>query len=138
MPTRRGFAAEQRPGQRPRPVLSLDDHPDQRLIVAGPLALGLRDLYVPLPRDYRGIDHVDAVEQGAQQAHQDQCRQRAGVQFGDMAFVLDRDAFQSALGDLAGEAAELFGQRHVGPQLRRVLRRNGRHVQRVDDGAGRR
>ena len=137
MPTMPGLlAAEQRAGQRPRPLLGIDDHADQRLIIAGPLALGLRDLDVALPRDHRGIDHVDAVEQRPQQAHQHQRRQRPGVEFGDVAFVLDRDALQAALGDLACEAAELFGQRHVGPQLRCVLRRDRRHVQRVDHGAG--
>ena len=45
-------------------------------------------------------------------------------------------ALQPGLGELAGERAQLLGQLHVGPQPRRLLGGDRRHVERVDDRAG--
>ncbi len=47
-----------------------------------------------------------------------------------------RDGFQAVFGLLAGEAAELMGQRHVGAQFGRVLTGDRGHVDGIGHGAG--
>src|SRR3546814_8272690 len=50
--------------------------------------------------------------------------------------LLDRDRREIVVRELADEAAELFGEAHIGAQLRRFLGRQARHVDRVGDAAG--
>src|SRR3546814_117548 len=96
--------------------------------LAGAVDLDLADRDVAVARHHRGVDHVDGVEQRREQALQQHRRQRPRVEFGDMPLILDDHGLEPGFGELAGEAAELFGEAHVGAQARRVLCGQRRHV----------
>ena len=53
-----------------------------------------------------------------------------------MPFIVDLDALEARRGELAGEAAELLGELHIGLEPRRFLGRERRHVERVGHRAG--
>ena len=61
--------------------------------------------------------------------------QRLDVELGDLALVLDVDVLDRGLGHLAGEGAELLGQRDEGLQARRFLGGDRGDVERVGDRA---
>ena len=80
-------------------------------------------------------DDVDVGEHRAQQAGDGGAGQRLRLHVGDVALIDDADRLDAALGELAGEGAELLGQRDEGPQLRRFLGGDRGEVHGVLDGA---
>ena len=135
--TMRGLSpANKVPATVARAPLGRDDDPDQGLIIDRLGAPRLADPDVALAADHRRIDHVDRRELRRQQPGQRDRGQRLDVELGDRALVFDRDRGDAGLGQLPGKAAELLGELHVGPEPRRLLGGQRRHVDRVDDGAG--
>src|SRR5215472_3628366 len=106
-------AAEERPRHLARLALGGDGEPDQRLEMPRAAVLDLAHLDVALSRDYGRVHHVDIVQQRGQQPGERDGGQRACVELGRMAFIFDADGFQARAGELAGEAAELLGQRQI-------------------------
>ena len=108
----------------------------KRVVVAGAFVGGLGHVDVALACDHRRVDHVDRVGDRREQALEHDRRQRPGVEVGDVAVVVDGHRIEAILGELAGEAAKVLGELHVGLELGRVLGRNRRHVEGVHHGAG--
>ena len=74
-------------------------------------------------------------EKRAHQSGEHRGGDRLDVELGGGAFDLDGDLVEAAMGELSDQAAELFRQRHVRPQLRRFLGAERRHVERIGDAA---
>ena len=83
----------------------------------------------------RRVDHVHRVRIAAHQPRQHRAGDRLGIELGCRAFNLDRDLVEVAVGQLADQAAKLFGQRHIGPQLGRFFGRERGHVERIGNPA---
>ena len=131
----RMLAAEKRARDRARVLLGRDREADHRIVIGLTLMLDLRHLDAALAGDHRGVDHVDRRELRPQHAHQRHLGQRLDVELRHLAFELDRDGLDVRVGQLAGEGAQLLGEVEERRQLRRVLGRDVRHVERVGDGA---
>ncbi len=82
------------------------------------------------------VDHVHRVGLHAQEAGEHGRDDRLLVELGRSALAVDRDARNDVVRELADQAAQLLGERHIGLELRRFLGREARHVERVGDAAG--
>ena len=100
------------------------------------VAAGLAHLDAALLGHHRGVDHVHVRQHGPQQAGQRRLGQRPGVERRRRAFIDDLHAGQAVAGQLACKAAQFFGQADPGAHLLCFRGRDGRHVQRIGDGAG--
>ena len=66
-------------------------------------------------------DHVHRLQLRLQEAGERRRGQRARVHLRDRALIFEPDRADAALGELAGEGAELLGEPHEGRQPRRLL-----------------
>ena len=126
---------EHRAGDRALLPLGLHRQADVGLVGAALRLAHLVDLHAALARHDRRVDHVDLGQDRAKQAGEQRRGQRLGVHVGDVAGILDGDAEDRRLGELAGERAEVLGELDERRQPRRFLGRDRRHVERVGDGA---
>ena len=94
---------------------------DQALVIALGFAARLLDDDAALLGDDRRRDHVDVLQHRAQQPGERRRGQRLGVHLRPRALVGDLHLLDAGLGELAGEGAELFRQRHERLELRRFL-----------------
>ena len=132
----RFVVAEQR--ARDRAVARFGRHGDahERVIVAIAVVAHFADVEAAFAREVRGVDHVHAVRIAAHQAGEHRGGDRLEVQLGRRSLDLDRNLGEIVVRELADEAAELFGEAHIGAQLRRFLGRQAGDVERVGDAAG--
>ena len=117
------------------PPLGLDRHADQALIVAMPLARHLLDVDAALLGDDRRRDDVHVLQHRPQQARDRRRGQRLGLHLRDLPLIGDLHFLEAGLGELAGERAELLGERDEGLQLRRLLGGDRGEIHRVRDRA---
>ena len=104
-------------------ALGLDRHGDQAFVVAVALARHLLDHDAALLGDDRRRDDVDVLQHRAQQAGDRRRGQRLGLHLRDRALVGDLHLADAGLGELAGERAELFGERDERLELAALLPR---------------
>ena len=124
------------PGNAALPPLGRHRHTDQVLVVALAGALRFGNANAALCAKQLNIDRIDRGQLRRQQPRQGRRGQRLLIHLCEIAFVLDRDGADTGLGQLPGKAPELFRERDVGPQPRRLLGCQGGHVDRVGDGTG--
>ena len=92
-------------------------------LVVGPVGRArLLDLDVAVLADRRRVDEVDRIELRPQQRRENRLGQRLHIELAGVTGIFDRDAGQTDIGDLAGEAAELFGELQIRLQPRALLR----------------
>ena len=99
---------------------------------------GFGDVDAVLARGDRSAYHVHALQHRRHQPREHGGGQRPVVECRRVTLVLDRDAPDhslACLGELPREAAEQPAELHVGLEARRVLGGNGRHVDRIRNGA---
>src|SRR3546814_9407475 len=84
------------------------------MIIARAVVAYLADVGPAFAGEVRGVDHVHAVRIAAHQAGQHRSGDRLEVEFGGGTLDLDRDRREIVVRELADEAAELFGEAHIG------------------------
>ena len=84
---------------------------DQAFVVAGGFARHLLDHDAALLGDDRRRHDVDVLQHRPQQTRDRGRGQRLGLHLRDRAFVGDLHLLDAGLGELAGEGAELLGER---------------------------
>ena len=117
------------------PAGVVDRDPDEGVIIALAVVADLAQVEPALLRQEGRVDHVHGVRIDPHQPGEHRAGDRLLVQFGRRALDLDRDAGDPVALDLADQAAELLGQLHIGPELRRLLGGERGHVERVGDAA---
>ena len=130
---------EQRARDRTYAPLRRDGEAHQRLVLARPVMHGFGHVQATLPRQHRGVDHIDPGHHRRQQAGQQRRRERFVVQRRDMALILDPHRGHDAvrrLRQLPGERAQVLAQLHVRFQPGRILGRDGRHIDCIGHRAG--
>ena len=118
-----------------RLLLGRHRHGDQALVVALGLARHLLDHDAALLGDDRRGDDVDVLQHRPQQAGDRGRGQRLGVHLRHRALVGDLHLGDAGLGELAGERAELLGERDERLEPRRLLGGDRGEVDRVGDRA---
>ena len=116
-------------------LLGRHRHRDQAFVIALRLARHLLDDDAALLGDDRRRDHVDVLQHRPQQAGDRRRGQRLGVHLRDRALVGDLHLADAGFGELAGERAELLGERDERLQPRRFLGGDRGEVDRVGDRA---
>ena len=109
-------AAEERAGDRGGMASALDPDADQRLVIGLAIELGLGHA-----AEHRRIHHIDRLGQRPEHAGQHDRGERADIELGRMALILDRDGAQALLDHLAGERAQLLGELHIRAEAGRLL-----------------
>ena len=132
----RAAVGEHSAGDRTGLVFRHHRHGDQAVVIAGDFAGGFLDDDAALLGDDRRGDEIDVAEHRPQQTGQRRRGQRLDLHLGDLPLIGDRDFAEARFGELAGERAELLGQRDEGFQLRRFFGGDRREVDRVGNGAG--
>ena len=122
-------------GDRTLELVRLDREPHVALECAVLAALGLLDDDAALLGADRGRHHVDVRQQRPHHAGHRGGGQRLAVQLGDFACVLDADALDARLGELAGKSAQLLGELHPRLELGCLLGGDVGRVEGVGDRA---
>ena len=123
------------PDTQRRLPLRLHRHGDQAFIVADRLARGLFDHHAALVRHHRRRHHVDVAQHRPQQAGQHRRGQRLDIHVRHRALVGDLHFLDRIFGELAGERAELLGERDERLELGRLLGADRGEIDRIGDRA---
>ena len=120
---------EQRARHRTLACVGLDRNADQGVVIAFLLGLDLAHFHPALFGEERGIDHVDRIRLDPQEPGQHRRDDRLDVELCRSPFSVDRDPRDRAGSQLSDQAAELFGQSHIGLELGRFFSAQAWHIQ---------
>ena len=127
--------AEQGARDRTLAAFGGDGDAHQRLIIAFAVMAHFAHVKAAFLGQEGRVDHVHRVRIDAHQARQHGGGDGLLVQFGGMTFHLYRNAGDLVAFELADQAAQLLGDRHIGLELGRFLRRQAGDVERIGDAA---